>query len=323
MRHTSVLLVEHDPDVARDLEQALQREGVATVWARSASDGERAILAARPALLVLNPRLGPEDGWDVLRKLRRYQVPTLLLARGAAIERVALALGVDDCLTGAVSPAEVATRVRFLLQRTPPRSLPVVRFGDVALAPDTGTAFVGGRQVTLTPSEFGLLSALVTAAGRTVPVEQLTVRARGRAAVLPLPRSIEAHVRSLRRKLGDDLRQPRRVLSVRGFGYRLAAPDGASSTELAASAFEALPTPVLVIDQSRRVLAMNRAAETRVARPRDEVVGCLSCGELLGCPPGRMSEECPAVEPHAASSSPCLVWPVPGQPDRLVLELRG
>lgn len=294
-----VLVVERDLATKQALEAALMREGLQATWARTAVEVEAAVRAQRPCLAILNPRLAPEDGWQVLRRLRRYELPVIVATPRAdpTIQRLALALGADDCVVVTNGATEVATRARFVLQRCAPASAPATAFGQVALAPEVGGARVEGRLVRLTRSEYALLAALVEAQGRVVSREQLVVRARAGARALPMARSVDAYVRSLRRKLGDDARQPRLLLAVRGFGYRLAGEPRPSDPSLAQAAFEALPEPTLVVDAERRVRLLNRAAEALVGRPAGAVVDHVTCGELLRCQVEAEDERsCPALE---------------------------
>ncbi len=283
--HARVLLVERDPATQEALERALQREGLSVIWARTAAEAEAAAAAEEPRLVILNPRLSPDDGWLVYRSLRRRHLPIMLVTQrhDPGIERVALTLGADDCVAGTAGPDEVARRARFLLHRMP--EVPAVEpsFGDVTLDAATGSASVAGAQVPLTRTEYALLRTLVEARGGVVSREQLVLRARAHAGALPLARSIETHIRSLRRKLGDDGDEPARLLAVRGFGYRLVAPRVVAPERLALEAFQALPDPIIVIDGQQRIQLMNRAAERLVGQAADGVVGRLSCGVLLRC----------------------------------------
>ncbi len=280
-----MLLVERDPTAEEALERALQREGLSTIWARTAAEAEAAAASEQPCLVILNPRLAPDDGWLVYRSLRRRHIPIMLVTarREPGIERVALTLGADDCVAGTAGPDEVARRARFLLQRSPERAAEEPSFGDVTLDASTGSASVNGVRVVLTRTEYALLRALVEARGGVVSRDQLVLRARAHADALPLARSIETHIRSLRRKLGDDGRQPARLLAVRGFGYRLVAPRAVSFERLAVEALQALPDAILVVDGQQRVQLMNHAAEVLVGQSAEAVVGRLSCGVLLRC----------------------------------------
>ncbi len=284
-QHARVLLVERDPGREQALAGALRREGLESVWARTHREAEEAVVSQHPSLILLDPHLGPEDGWQAFRSLRRHQLPIMLLPRGqhAQTRRLAEALGADDCLPYDAPPDEVATRARSVLRRADQRPARPTMYGDLILDPANAAVSVGGRETALTRSEYAVLEALVEAQGRVVTREQLVLRARAPAGALPLARSIESHVRSLRRKLGDDLMHPRRLLSVRGFGYRLAGQEPESARTPADISLDSLPQPALVVDTQQRVRRMNRAAERLLGRSREEVVGQLSCAALLRC----------------------------------------
>lgn len=145
-----------------------------------------------------------------------------------------------------------------------------------------GVVRLDGREANVTRTECTLLDALLQAQGRVVSRDQLVQRARAEAGALPLSRSIDAHVRALRRKLGDDPRQPRLIESVRGFGYRLAALPAAPAEGLLKAAFDVLPTACLVVDRQRAVHIVNRRAESLLGLSRG-VAATQTCAELLGC----------------------------------------
>ncbi len=337
--HPTVLLVERDPSIEQALERALQREGLDSIWARTSEDAEAALATRRPCLVILNPRLPPEDGWQVYRKLRRHAVPIMLVAPGRdpTLERMALTLGADDCVAGDAPAADIATRARFLLQRGGPAPPAALACGDLTLDLTTGQASVDHRNVALTRSEAAVLATLLEAQGGVVSREQLVLRARAQAGALPLARSVESHVRSLRSKLEADPARPTRILSVRGFGYRLAASAAPPRARLVEAAFEALPDPVLVVDAQQRVEVMNRAAEALVGQTADAVVGKLSCSALLGCQLGP-DRACPGLEAlfgsgaRSAEIAICPIGttvhveetasPLPGDPGHLLLLLR-
>lgn len=339
--YSSVLVVERDRLAKQALERALLREGLQTVWARTSAEAETALATRGPCLVILNPRMAPEDGWAVFRQLRRFQVPIIVVASkpDATIRRLALTLGADDCVVGEHGPEEVATRARFVLQRAPTDAATPTHSGELAIDAGFGGAHVGGRDISLTRTEYALLSALLEARGRVVPREQLVVRARAHASALPLARSIDAHVRALRRKLGDDPIHPCMLVSVRGFGYRLTVPTAPSATQLAAAAFDALLDPAFILDAHRRVKLLNHAAEALLGKSAEDVIDHLSCGVLLQCQASDSGPTiCPALAalgstaPQRAQSIICLdetprvveetVTRLSGDPAHVLMQLR-
>ncbi len=149
----------------------------------------------------------------------------MLTARGEEIDRIAgLEVGADDYLPKTFSPRELLARLRAVLRRTPESARPVV-IGKLAI--DTGARVVRleGRVLSLTPVEFDLLLSLARACGRVKTREQLLHEASSRELEV-FDRSIDVHISSLRRKLGDDSKNPRWIRTVRAAGYMMPKPGG-------------------------------------------------------------------------------------------------
>ena len=228
-----ILVVDDDPKIVRLVRTYLEREGFRVV---EASDGRSALAAVAleaPALVVLDLMLPEVDGLAVIRAVRRTDpTPIIVLsARGSAADRIAgLAEGADDYLPKPFSPAELVLRVRRILERTarggpgaPAGPAPApLRHADLVLDPDRHEVTLAGRPVALTAVEFRLLAAVLGAKGRVLSRDQLLDAVYGRGEVEVLDRTIDAHVRRLRAKLGDDPERPRYVATVRGVGYRAA-----------------------------------------------------------------------------------------------------
>jgi DNA-binding response OmpR family regulator len=329
-RHARVLLVESDRAAARALEQALAREGMDSIRVDSGQEAEVAVRSDRPGLVILDPRLGAEDGWQVYRNLRQHGVPIMLLVRkqDPAVAQLGLAVGATDCVVGDAPADEVVARARDLLHRLEPQPQPSLTFAGVSLDAGAGGAIVDGRKIRLTRTEYAVLAALVHAAGGVVSRDQLAAQASAHAGGLPLARSMEGHVRSLRRKLGDDAQHPRRLESVRGFGYRLIAPAAVSPSQLAVNAFDALAEPALIIDRQQRVVLMNAAAEQAVGQSREQVVGHLSCSAMLRCRASRHTiAGCPGLEVlegprERLTIGGCTASRLPGQAGYVLLQVR-
>jgi DNA-binding response OmpR family regulator len=170
------------------------------------------------------------DGLSIVRAVRRTdQTPIVMLsARGTTADRIAgLSEGADDYLPKPFSPAELVIRIKRILARSggiavAPPATPVIAHGDLILDRDRHETSVGGRSVELTALEFRLLAALVEADGRVLTRDQLMDAVYDTGDVGVLDRSIDALVKRLREKLGDDAERPRYVATVRGVGYRTA-----------------------------------------------------------------------------------------------------
>lgn len=227
-RAIRVLVVDDDPKTVLLIRAYLEREGYQVLSAGDGLSALRAIREETPDLVVLDLMLPELDGMAVTRLARQESsVPILMLtARGAVNDRVGgLAEGADDYMAKPFAPAELVARVDAILRRVRPvQRSGILRCRDLLL--DTGRREVtlNGRAVTLTAAEFDLLAALIKADGRVLTRELLLDALNPHAQEI-LERSIDVYIRRLRRKLGDDPRQPRYVATVRGAGYR-AAPGG-------------------------------------------------------------------------------------------------
>ena len=228
-----ILIVDDDAKIVRLVRMYLEREGFRVL---DAGDGRQAlatIALEAPALVVLDVMLPEVDGLSVLRAVRRTsRVPILMLsARGATEDRIAgLRSGADDYLPKPFSPAELVLRVRRILDRAGasaagPASA-ALRRADLVLDPERHETTIDGRPVELTALEFRLLEALMLADGRVLSRDQLLDALHGTGEADVLDRTVDALVKRLREKLGDDPDRPRYVATVRGVGYR-AAPEPA------------------------------------------------------------------------------------------------
>jgi len=222
----SVLVVDDEPKIVEVVGDYLRSAGFSVT---TAADGESAIASARarpPDLVVLDLGLPGLDGLDVARELRRAApVPIVMLtARGEETDRVVgLELGADDYLVKPFSPRELLARLRAVLRRTEGLQTERERFvvGDVVVDTSRRQVTVGDRVVDLTATEFDLLAELARQPGRVFTRAQLLDTIHG-VVVESYERTVDAHIKNLRRKLEPDPRQPRYLLTVHGVGYRFA-----------------------------------------------------------------------------------------------------
>ncbi len=221
----SILVVDDEPKITQLVRDYLERAGFAVI---TASDGREALMRARtqqPDLVILDLGLPQLDGLDVTREIRRTASTPIIILSARDDESdtlVGLELGADDYVTKPFSPRELVARVRAVLRRqsgsTPAELL---RAGDLVLDLPRMRVEVAGRPVTLTATEFQLLSALARQPGRVLTRAQLLDAIHG-VAFESYERAIDAHVKNIRRKLEPDPRTPRHLLTVYGVGYRLA-----------------------------------------------------------------------------------------------------
>ena len=218
----SIMLVEDDPSIAGLVELYLQDAGFRVA---QADNGERALALIRsrpPKLVILDIGLAGElDGLDVCRQLRATSdVPIVLLtARDTEIDRVlGLELGADDYVTKPFSPRELVARVKAILRRSEPARAPgsVLAVGEVEVDIDRREARAGGEVVALATREFDLLQYLAEHRGMALSRLQLLDGVWGEGWVGD-DRTVDVHVRQLRKKLGDGLP----LATVWGVGYRL------------------------------------------------------------------------------------------------------
>jgi two-component system, OmpR family, response regulator RegX3 len=229
----TVLMVEDEASITEPLQAALQREGFATEVARTAAEATEAAERIGPDLVLLDVMLPDGSGFEVCRELRqRSRVPIIMLtARGEETDRiVGLELGADDYIVKPFSAREVAARIRAVLRRTgeptgsEQETKEPVSVGPLTLDSKKRSASVSGKELDLTRREFELLELLMREAGSVVTRERLIDEVWD-TNWFGSTKTLDVHVSSLRRKLGDDSQNPRFIHTVRGVGFRFAAAD--------------------------------------------------------------------------------------------------
>jgi two-component system, OmpR family, alkaline phosphatase synthesis response regulator PhoP len=224
-----VMVVDDEPKIVQLARDYLEHAGFAVVVAH---DGKAALTTARaevPDLVILDLGLPELDGLDVARALRAESSVPIVMLTGRSEESdklVGLELGADDYVTKPFSPKELVARVRAVLRRTerPRPAAEIVRVGDVTLDIPRMRTTVADRTVTLTPTEFQLVTTMAREPGRVFTRSQLLDAVHG-VAFESYERAIDAHVKNLRQKLEPDPTTPRYVLTVYGVGYRFAELD--------------------------------------------------------------------------------------------------
>jgi DNA-binding response OmpR family regulator len=194
----------------------------------TAANGREGLLVARefkPDLIILDLMMPEMDGWAFMSQLRReHNTPVIMLtARVEESDRIAgLEMGADDYLAKPFSPRELMARVRAVLRRVQPADTPVadqLRAGDLVVDLQAHAVKLAGRTVELTPMEFDLLVVLMRYPGRAFSRLELLERTQG-YAYDGYERTIDVHIKNLRKKIETDPARPRFVLTVFGVGYR-------------------------------------------------------------------------------------------------------
>jgi two-component system phosphate regulon response regulator PhoB len=220
-----ILLIEDEPDIAEVLQYNLEKEGFKVDTARRGDTGLDAVRSDAPDLIVLDLMLPGIDGLELARLLKREpgtaRIPVVMLtARGEEVDRiVGLELGADDYISKPFSPREVVLRVKAVLRRRRPEEGAAERLelGGIQLDLAGHQLRVRGEEMPLTATEFRLLRLLMERSGRVQTRGQLLSDVWGYAEDID-SRTVDTHIRRLRRKLGPEAD---RIETVIGVGYRL------------------------------------------------------------------------------------------------------
>ena len=229
-----LLIVDDDEKFVRLLRDYLEPFGYQIDTAHDGRQGLTMALEGEYAAVILDIMLPGLNGLDLLRELRREsQVPVIMLtALGDEPDRIAgLEIGADDYLPKTFSTRELLARLRAVIRRSivtskqPSDAQPAsVSVGGLWIDPATHTAMLDDRPLSLTPVEYEMLLALARSAGRVKSRERLLLEIADRDFEA-FDRSIDVHISSLRKKLGDDPKSPRYIETVRGAGYRMRRPE--------------------------------------------------------------------------------------------------
>jgi len=221
-----ILLVDDEPKIVQGLKPYFRRAGFEVLTAYDGIEALRMARQGQPDLVVLDLMLPGVDGLDVCRTLRQEGNFTPIIMLTARVEEtdklVGLELGADDYMTKPFSPRELVARVRAVLRRVegPKPVREIVDAGPIRIDVDGHTVAVGSREVNLTPTEFEILLVLARHAGHVLSRESLIELALGYDYAVE-ERTVDAHIKNLRRKIEPDPANPRYIVTVVGFGYKL------------------------------------------------------------------------------------------------------
>lgn len=221
-----ILIVDDEEMIVKTVKAYLDQEGFKTYIA---ADGEAALRAfgeKQPDLIVLDLMLPKLSGIEVTRKIRETSnVPIIMLtAKVSEVDRVlGLELGADDYVVKPFSPRELVARIRAVLRRIDGETVAVERIasGDLEIDLKTREVRMKGREIELTPTEFELLTFLARHPGQVFTRLQLLREVQG-YTYESFARTIDTHIKNLRRKIEADAKTPRYILTVHGVGYRFA-----------------------------------------------------------------------------------------------------
>jgi two-component system alkaline phosphatase synthesis response regulator PhoP len=222
-----ILVVDDDKQIVRLVASYLEQAGFTLFTAYDGDEAMRVIRRERPDLIVLDLMLPKHDGYEITKWLRGDQTlastPILMLtARVEDSDKIlGLELGADDYLTKPFNPREVVARVRAILRRTTtPAATHVLQVRGLVLDVDQHTVTIDGRVIETTPTEFALLKTLMENPNRAFTRGELIEKALG-YSYEGLERTLDSHIKNLRKKIEDDPTAPQYIETVFGVGYRL------------------------------------------------------------------------------------------------------
>jgi DNA-binding response OmpR family regulator len=237
MSTTRLLIVDDDEKLARLLRDYLEPLGYQVDLVHNGVAGLKQAREGNYSAVILDVMMPGMNGMDVLRELRKTsQVPVLMLtALGDEPDRIAgLEVGADDYLPKTFSTRELLARLRAVLRRSMLTARTLTReeekrekveVGPLTIDPEAREAALDGKPLVLTPIEYDMLLALARGVGRVKTREALLLEVAERDFEA-FDRSIDVHISSLRKKLGDDPKSPKFIETVRGAGYRMRKPGG-------------------------------------------------------------------------------------------------
>lgn len=226
MAGETILIIEDDPTMLRGLKDNFELDGYRVVMAGDGEKGLAAAMAVKPDLVVLDIMLPKVNGYEICRLVRKagLDMPIIMLtAKGQEQDIIlGLNLGADDYVTKPFSIRQLLARAGAFLRRKRQAAGAVYEFGQFTLDLASRRLSRNGREVTLTPKEFGLLELFLRRQGRALTRDEIIKNVWG-YDVFVTSRSVDRCVNTLRTKIEADPAQPRFVQTVRPVGYRFEA----------------------------------------------------------------------------------------------------
>ena len=220
-----ILVVDDEETIVETVERRLQRAGYTVFTAGTAEDAMRLNRLTKTDLLLLDIMLPQRSGIELARRVREESnVPIIFLtAKAAEEDRVQGLELADDYVVKPFSLAELAARVKSVLRRSrPEESTEAIEIDNLRIDPKAHRVLLDGKELVLTPKEFGLLHFLASHAGQVFSRSALIDRVWGHDAYVT-ERTVDVHIRWLREKIEQDSAKPKRLVTVRGFGYKFEA----------------------------------------------------------------------------------------------------
>jgi DNA-binding response OmpR family regulator len=221
-----ILVVDDDPDIVRLLKYFLEAKGRQVQTASTGAEALELFKREPPDLVILDVMLPGMDGWAVLQKIRESsQVPVLMLTgKDAPTDKAkGLLSGADDYIAKPFDLAELEARIVAVMRRYKPSARPaLIRVGDLEIDDSVKHVKVKGRTFSLSPKEYELLKLLASEPGRVFSHQEI-IAAVWQNKPFITSSDVTKYIYLLREKLEDDPENPRYILTVRGFGYKLAA----------------------------------------------------------------------------------------------------
>ncbi|MBI1756051.1 MAG: response regulator transcription factor [Fimbriimonas ginsengisoli] len=218
-----LLIIDDEPTIVDAIEGKLRREGYSTFTAGTAEDGMRLFRKLRPDLVILDIMLPSRSGFDFCRAVRENnRTPIIMIsARSEDKDRIqGLELGADDYVVKPFNLAELSARVRAVLRRAGADAPgEPIESGDLVIDPRSHQALHKGEPMDLSPKEFALLQFLALNPGQAFSRQALLDRVWGQDAYVS-ERTVDVHVHWLRSRIELDPAHPKRIVTVRGVGYR-------------------------------------------------------------------------------------------------------
>lgn len=221
----TILIIEDDPKITDLIRLYCEQDGFRVISSASGAEGLELATKGQPDCVILDRMLPEMEGMEVLKGIRKTShVPVILVtAKADEMERIlGLELGADDYVAKPFSPKELMARVKAVLRRSVTRApeQEVIQWKDLVIDPQKMSILQGSKRIECSAMEFKLLQAMANQPGRVFSREELIDLLHDSYADIVLDRTIDAHVKNLRKKLGDNPKKPTYIQSVFGVGYK-------------------------------------------------------------------------------------------------------